>query len=87
MLPLFYTNALAAWVFGAACLIWLVPETIGMVAQMSGISRKAAVVQDRGSLFVLLGLQWTGLALNFALAGLAPWAALPGRARRCLRPG
>src|ERR1700733_10640232 len=71
MLPLFYTNPIAAWIFGAACLIWMVPETIGMVQQWSRVSRKSAVGQDRGSFFVLLGLQWMGLALNFVLA---PWA-------------
>jgi protein-S-isoprenylcysteine O-methyltransferase Ste14 len=77
VLPLIYTNTGAAAVFIAACLFWLVPETIGMVWQWAKVSRQAAVVQDRGSLAVLLGLQWTGLALNFALAGLLPGAAIP----------
>ena len=77
MLPLIYTDTGAAAVFIAACLFWLVPETIGMVWQWAKVSRQAAVVQDRGSLAVLLGLQWTGLALNFALARLLPGAAIP----------
>jgi protein-S-isoprenylcysteine O-methyltransferase Ste14 len=61
----------------AACLIWLVPEIIGMFRQMAKISRKAVLVQDRGSLVILIGLQWVGLALNFLLAWLFPAAAIP----------
>jgi protein-S-isoprenylcysteine O-methyltransferase Ste14 len=48
----------------------------GMRRQMAKISRKMDAVQDRGSLIVLLGLQWTGLALNFLLAWLLPVAAI-----------
>ncbi len=78
MLPLIYTNAVAAALFVAACLIWLVPEAISMPRQMAKARRAASRVQDRGSLLVLLGLQWAGLVLNFALAGLFPAGALGG---------
>ena len=77
MLPLIYTNPVATGVFVAACLIWLVPEIIGMLPQMAKVSRTAVLVQDRGSLVVLIGLQWVGLALNFSLASLFPAAAIP----------
>lgn len=77
MLPLIYTNLAAAIAFSAACLVWMVPEMIGMFGQMSKNSRKAALAQDRGSMGVLLGLQWTGLALNFSLAQWVPAAAIP----------
>ena len=77
MLPLIYTNGAAAALFIIACLIWLLPETGGMVRHMANASRKAASVQDRGSLGILIGLQWVGIALNFALAALLPGAALP----------
>jgi protein-S-isoprenylcysteine O-methyltransferase Ste14 len=76
LLPLIYTNPAAAGVFIAACLIWLVPEMIGMFPQMAQVSRKTVPVQDRGSLLLLIGLQWTGLALNFLLAWLLPAAAI-----------
>ena len=76
MLALVYTNIIATYVFIAACLIWLIPEIIGMFRQMSKVSRKTAVTQDRGSMIVLIGLQWIGLALNFLLAWLFPVAAL-----------
>ncbi|HLV97676.1 MAG TPA: isoprenylcysteine carboxylmethyltransferase family protein [Ktedonobacterales bacterium] len=78
MLPLIYVNEEAAALFVFACLIWLIPEMIGMVKQMAKVSRKAASVQDRGSLGILIGLQWAGIALNFSLAALVPGAALPG---------
>ena len=68
MLPLIYTNAGAVGLFVAACIVWNVPEMIGMVRQMAKVSRKAAAVQDRGSLGILIGLQWLGLALNFLFA-------------------
>lgn len=76
MLPLIYTNTGAAGIFIAACLIWNVPEMIGMIKQTAKVSRKEASVQDRGSLGILIGLQWAGLALNFLLAGLVPAAAI-----------
>ncbi len=76
MLPLIYTNLTAAGIFLAACLVWLVPEMTGMFSQMAKISRKTVEVQDRGSMRLLIGLQWAGLALNFALAGWFPAAAI-----------
>ena len=76
MLPLIYTNAGAAAIFLAACLIWNVPEMIGAFKQTAKASRKEASVQDRGSMGILIGLQWAGLALNFLLAGLFPAAAI-----------
>jgi len=57
-------------------LIWIVPEMIGMVKQMATVSRKEALVQDRGSMALLIGLQWVGLALNFWLAWWLPGAAI-----------
>ena len=81
MVPLIYTNSIAAVIFAVACLVWLVPEMMGAFSQMAKIARQAALVQDRGSMSLLIGLQWTGLALNFALAWLFPGAAiLRGRA-------
>ena len=76
MLPIIYTQPAAASLFLGICLIWLVPEMIGMRRQMARASGKADSIQDRGSLAVLLGLQWTGLALNFLLAWLVPTAAM-----------
>jgi len=55
----------------------MVPEMIGTYPQMAKVSRKAVAVQDRGSMAILIGLQWVGLALNFALAWLFPAAAIP----------
>src|ERR1700724_2367392 len=77
LLPLIYTNAGAAGIFLAACLIWNVPEMIGALKQRAKASRKEASIQDRGSMGILIGLQWIGLALNFSLAGLYPAAAIP----------
>ena len=76
MLPIIYTQLAAAGLFLGFCLVWLVPEMIGMRRQMARVSRKADFIQDRGSLAILLGLQWTGLALNFTLAWLVPAAAI-----------
>ena len=76
MLPLIYTNAVAAGIFLAACLTWNVPEMIGMIKQTAKVSRKEASVQDRGSMGILIGLQWVGLALNFLLAWLFQAAAI-----------
>ena len=76
MLPIIYTNPASAALFIAACLVWLVPEVIGMFPQMARVSRKTALVQDRSSMVLLIGLQWTGLALNFLLAWLIPSAAI-----------
>ena len=76
MLPLIYTNAGAAGIFLAACLIWNVPEMIGGLKQTAKGSRKEASVQDRGSMGILIGLQWGGIALNFLLGGLFPAAGI-----------
>ena len=76
MLPLIYTNAGAAGIFLAVCLIWNIPEMIGGLKQTAKASRKEASVQDRGSMGILIGLQWGGIALNFLLGGLFPAAAI-----------
>jgi protein-S-isoprenylcysteine O-methyltransferase Ste14 len=76
LLPLIYTDARAAGILLAACLIWNVPEVVGALKQKAKVSRKEASVQDRGSLGILIGLQWVGLALNFLLAWLFPAAAI-----------
>jgi len=76
LLPLIYTNAGAAVIFLTACLIWNVPEMIGALKQTAKASRKEASVQDRGSMGILIGLQWGGIALNFLLGGLFPAAAI-----------
>jgi protein-S-isoprenylcysteine O-methyltransferase Ste14 len=76
LLPLIYTNAGAAGIFLAACCIWNVPEVVGALKQMAKVSRKEASVKDHGSLGILIGLQWVGLALNFLLAGVFQMAAI-----------
>ncbi len=76
MLPLIYTNASAAFVFMLAYLIWVIPEMLGNRRQMSGVSRKGATGDDRGSMALLISLQWIGVVLNFALAWLWPAAAI-----------
>ena len=77
MLPLVYTNTAATFIFMVACLIWLIPEMIGMFRQMANVSRKAVVVHDHGSLVILIGLQWVGIALNFLLAWFFPFVTIP----------
>jgi protein-S-isoprenylcysteine O-methyltransferase Ste14 len=76
MLPLIYTNATAAAVFALAYLVWVVPEWLGWRRQMSRTSRRQAARADRGSMMILVGLQWIGVALNFVLAALWPAAAI-----------
>ncbi len=76
MLPLPYTNPIAAGIYLAACLVWVIPEMLRMPAQMARVSRQNVNYQDRSSLAILLGLQWTGVALNFLLAWLLPSAAI-----------
>ena len=76
MLPLIYTNTGAASIFQVACLIWNIPEIIGTVKQTAKASRKEATIQDRGSMGILIGLLWFGLALNFSLGWLFPSAAI-----------
>jgi protein-S-isoprenylcysteine O-methyltransferase Ste14 len=77
LLPLIYTNIVAAGIFLIACLIWNVPEMIGMTKRAAKVSRKESSVQDRGSMGILIGLQWTGIALNFLLGWLFTAAAIP----------
>src|SRR5437660_11907546 len=81
LLPLIYTNAVAAGIFLAACLIWNVPEMIGMIKQTAKVSRKEESVKDGGSMGILMGLKWVGFAWNFWLAGWFQAAALS-----CLGP-
>lgn len=76
MVSLIYSNLTDTRVFIFASLIWLVPEILGMGLQMSKVARKTASVQDRGSLGILIGLQWVGLILNFSLGWWLPAAAL-----------
>ena len=76
MLPLIYTSASTAAIFVAACAVWIVPEVVGMTMQRAAVARSDALAQDQGSMGVLIGLQWIGLALNFALAWVVP-AAIP----------
>ena len=77
MVPLIYTNPVVTGIFIIVCLIWLIPEIIGMPRQMAKVSRKTASVTDRGSLIILIGLQWIGLFLNFLFGWLFPMAAIP----------
>jgi protein-S-isoprenylcysteine O-methyltransferase Ste14 len=76
LLPLIYTNATASFVFIAVCMVWLIPELIGMTRQMAKTSRKESSIRDRSSLRILLGLQWIGLAMNFLLGWLFPAAVI-----------
>lgn len=75
MLPLIYTDPGDARIFVAACLIWLVPEGI-VNFRRAGVSRKSARIRDRGSLLVLVVLQWAGLVLSFSLAWFFPGGAM-----------
>lgn len=76
MFPLIYTQPAAAGLFLCTCLLWLVPEMLVVRSRMGKASRRTGSLQDRGSLLVLLGLQWIGLALNFLLAWQLPAAAI-----------
>lgn len=75
MLPFIFTNPIAGWIFLAACLFWNVPEWIGAFKQRARVSRNEAAVRDRGSMGILIGLLWLGVALNVVLALLLPGAA------------
>jgi len=70
-------NIVAAGIFLAACFIWNVPEMISMVKQTAKVSRKESTVQDRGSMSLLIGLQWIGIIFNFLLGWLFSAAAIP----------
>jgi len=63
-------------IFLAACLIWDVPEVIVAFRQKAKVSRKDASIQDRGSLGILVGLLWGGLALDFLLGASLQAAAI-----------
>jgi protein-S-isoprenylcysteine O-methyltransferase Ste14 len=76
VLPLILTNPGAAAIFVLACLIWNVPEGIGMFTQQAGASRAAARARDQGSLVALIGLQWLGLVLAVLLGVSMPGAAI-----------
>jgi protein-S-isoprenylcysteine O-methyltransferase Ste14 len=73
---LIYSNPLATGIFIIACIIWMIPEMIATPRQMAKAARKKAAVQDRSSMIVLIGLQWTGLSLNFGFGWLFPAAEL-----------
>jgi protein-S-isoprenylcysteine O-methyltransferase Ste14 len=77
LFPLFFTDPAALGIFMIVCLVWVVPESIAMPRQMARAARKTELIQDRGSLILLLGLQWSGVFLDFLLAFLFPAAALP----------
>jgi protein-S-isoprenylcysteine O-methyltransferase Ste14 len=76
VLSLTLTNRGAAAIFVLACLLWNVPEGIGMLTQRAGARRAAAEVRDRGSLVTLIGLQWLGLVLAVLLGIGMPDAAI-----------
>jgi protein-S-isoprenylcysteine O-methyltransferase Ste14 len=73
---LIYTNAGAAATFLVACLIWNIPEAVGMVKQRAPIARTEATVQDRGSMGLLISLQWLGLTLCLAFGWIIQAAAI-----------
>jgi protein-S-isoprenylcysteine O-methyltransferase Ste14 len=66
----------AAVIFIVACAIWVLPEMVGMIGQRARVSRREALVRDRGSLVWLIGLQWVGLILGFLLALRLPEATI-----------
>lgn len=74
MLPFVFTNPIATWTFFAACLIWMVPEWVGAFKQRASVTRSKASRRDRGSMALLIGLLWSGLALDVVLAVLLPGA-------------
>jgi protein-S-isoprenylcysteine O-methyltransferase Ste14 len=77
LLPLIYTNLGAAGIFLAACLVWIVPEMVDAIKHRAKTSRKGIQTQDRSSMRILIGLQWTGIALYFLLGWLLPAATIP----------
>lgn len=76
MLPLVYTNHLATGIFLVACLAWLAPEWLVAYRYRAKVARSDAAVQDRSSLWLLIGLQWAGLALDLLFSALLPAATL-----------
>ncbi len=76
MRPLIFSQPVAAAVFVLAGLIWYLPEAIGMWRLRARVSRASASVEDRGSVAVLLALQFLGLVLDFFLAAGFPAATI-----------
>jgi protein-S-isoprenylcysteine O-methyltransferase Ste14 len=76
MPSLIYTSIGAAATFLVACLIWCAPEAINMFRQLATVARTDAVVQDRGSLGIMIGLQWIGIALCLAFGWIFQRAAI-----------
>jgi protein-S-isoprenylcysteine O-methyltransferase Ste14 len=74
--PLIYTNTTAESIFIAAFLIWWVPEVIGALKQRAKRARAGATIQDRGSMAILIGLLWVGVALTFVFGSWFPAAAI-----------
>lgn len=73
MLPLPYTQPLAAAIYLAALAFCVAPESQRLLMRRT---RAGAEARDAGSLVVLLGLLALGGALTFALALLVPGAAM-----------
>jgi protein-S-isoprenylcysteine O-methyltransferase Ste14 len=48
-----------------------------MTRQRAAVSRREAMVRDRGSMAWLIGLQWIGLILGFTFAFRLPEAGIP----------
>jgi len=77
LLPLIYTNVLDAGIFVTACLVWNVPEWFFAFKQTAKASRREAAVQDRGSMGLLIGLLWSGIAASLSFTWLFRAAAIP----------
>ncbi len=76
MLPLIYTNALAAVMFIAACLVWNLPEMVGMWHQTAQVSRQTASIQDHHSMRLLIALEYIGIALDVLIASFVTSTAI-----------
>jgi protein-S-isoprenylcysteine O-methyltransferase Ste14 len=75
--PLIYTNKLATTLFVVACLVWIFPEMLGAFKQTAKAARKEASIKDHGSIIILIGFQWLGIALSFLFGEVFPEAAIP----------
>jgi protein-S-isoprenylcysteine O-methyltransferase len=84
---LIYTSAGAAATFLAACLIWCIPEALGMFKQRAMVARTEAVVQDRGSMGILIGLQWIGLTVCLTFGWIVRSAAISWQPAAIFRLG
>src|SRR5580700_2839759 len=69
----FSAGPIFALVFWIAFGSWILPEVIAWRAKRSNDSSK---VRDRGSLNLIAGLWWTGIALDFSFSLLLPHAVL-----------